>query len=152
MNGPATFYAATDAVWNSDALMTGDNCRRDLDNPDPDWGPIYPGSWKECNAWETSYLVITWIWLVFATIASLSMIAIAITSFVRVYKQRNNQEDVQQEGREGTRWTIPAGQVSFEVSVYWGAPAPRGAGRPGQGETADEDNVAASSSGEIRPQ
>lgn len=138
IDGVFTFFPTLDAISRSDALFGG-HCRTDLDNPDPDWGRQYPGSLKECHNWEPKFQVITWLWLCLEVVVSLLMVAIAITSLIRVYKLRSRREGGEGGEREGSTWTIPAGQVSFEVSVYWGAPAPRGEGRPRQSEAVEEN-------------
>lgn len=137
IDGVFTFGPTVDALGRSDALFGGE-CRSDLDHPDPDWGSHYPGSLEECNIWEVKYQIITWFWLCLELVVSLVMFAIAITCLIRVHKLRSRRGG-DGGNREGNRWTIPAGQVSVEVSVYWGAPAPRGEGRPRQSEAVEEN-------------
>lgn len=142
IDGVCAFFFIFDALSNSNALFGG-LCRSNLDDPDPDWGTEYPGSLKECHSWEPTYQIMTWLWLCFELVASLLMLAIAIKSLVRVYKLRSTREGGDGGEVEGRRWTIPAGQINFEVGVYWGAPAPRGEGRPRQSESVEEDRQGA---------
>jgi len=123
-------------TWTN--ALFGSLCRSDLDDPDPRWGRHYPGSLKECRDWEPKYQVVAWIWVCLELVTGLLMVTIAAACLVRVYKLRVQTRADGEGQRTGSRWTIPAGQVSFEVSVYWGAPSARGEGRPRQVEGVDE--------------
>ncbi|KAI9154826.1 hypothetical protein HJFPF1_07385 [Paramyrothecium foliicola] len=89
-------------------------CRADLDDPET-W---YPGSLKECLEWRPKYVVVSWIYVVSALLYGLVALVATITTFVSVYRSRNESRN------EGTAtWTLPAGQLSVEVSFRWGPPS-----------------------------
>ncbi|KAF7548508.1 hypothetical protein G7Z17_g7014 [Cylindrodendrum hubeiense] len=87
--------------------------------PFSDLPPWTPEQVEECQVWAVKYQAVTWLFILLLAVYGIVQMALFIAVLVDFYDTRQN---ISTSEFSGTRWSLPVGQCSVELSFHWGPP------------------------------